>query len=302
MKITIGNLLQRLNQPYPLYYSDGRLGKLSLAIASITASFLILFKPINIEIGLKFGLVIGATIYGSIGGLTFYCYLKALLFLFPKRLEEDSWTVGKEIGMFGGLFLLVGLINYVLRPFLFESEFVGGINMFITDLSNTFLVGVLVSGILTLLNFRFTLRNQEDKARLLQALLKGSNRKKKNKQSNQPINGPISIESKYDNLVIDPTKFIYAKADGNYIEVVSLTEANQKELKRIPLKELESAFSPVSEIVKVHRAYLVNIQFVLDVAGNAQGYRLCLKNCDVEIPVSRSYLKAFDKAIAQQGL
>ncbi|MFL3662109.1 MAG: LytTR family transcriptional regulator DNA-binding domain-containing protein [Polaribacter sp.] len=49
-----------------------------------------------------------------------------------------------------------------------------------------------------------------------------------------------------------------------------------------------------SKILKSHRSYLVTINYVDTVSGNAQGYKLPLKNYSEKIPVSRNMISTFN--------
>ena len=60
------------------------------------------------------------------------------------------------------------------------------------------------------------------------------------------------------------------------------------------MKELESALSPYSNIIKTHRSFLVNLLHIHSVSGNAQGYKLHLSNFDEPVPVSRNMIEDFN--------
>jgi len=70
-----------------------------------------------------------------------------------------------------------------------------------------------------------------------------------------------------------------------------------KLLKRMTLKEFEEQFKFFYPYVfKVHRSYLVNLQTIESISGNAQGYVLRLKNfSEATIPVSRSKIQEFNR-------
>ncbi len=57
-----------------------------------------------------------------------------------------------------------------------------------------------------------------------------------------------------------------------------------------------------AQLVRVHRSYLVNLQRVARVSGNAQGYRLHLSAPDVEpVPVGRTYSEAVLATLQRVG-
>lgn len=59
-------------------------------------------------------------------------------------------------------------------------------------------------------------------------------------------------------------------------------------LLRSSLKKTEEDLKNHSQFCRCHRAYIVNLQKVESVTGNARGLKLTLKNCREEVPVSRS--------------
>ena len=62
------------------------------------------------------------------------------------------------------------------------------------------------------------------------------------------------------------------------------------------LKEFEEQLSSFPYVFKVHRSYLVNLQAIESIMGNAQGYALRLKNySEGTIPVSRSTIQEFNR-------
>ena len=290
-----------LAQPYPFYYEPLRLPKLSATIAAITAAFLFFLKPIGIENGIAHQLVVICTVYGALAGIMFYIYFRTLPIIFVDFFNSDNWTILKEILSFVGLFLLVGLVNFMVRPLLFESDSIGQSGKLLIDVTNTFLVGILVLGILTLVNFRYLFQNQEEKAELLGFFLKSKQSAQKPATDELRENSILQIQSKNESFELDPKQIRFIKADGNYVIVHDgNNERTSEQLKRIPLKELEHQLLPVTHLFRTHRAYIVNLNHIVDIKGNAQGYQLKLSGTHELIPVSRSYLKAFDEAFSSR--
>ncbi|MCD8182070.1 MAG: LytTR family transcriptional regulator [Bacteroides sp.] len=89
-------------------------------------------------------------------------------------------------------------------------------------------------------------------------------------------------------------RFLYAEAEGIYVEVNYLTASvgkAGKKLLRATMKQAVEAVEACPFIIRCHRAFLVNIRAVVKVDGNSQGYRLLLEGCESEISVSRAYAK-----------
>ena len=83
---------------------------------------------------------------------------------------------------------------------------------------------------------------------------------------------------------------MYVESEGNYVHLV-FTQGEQtiKRTLRCTLKQMETALNEYTQIIKCHRAFLVNAERIIHVTGNTQGYRLTLLGTDNEIPVSRAY-------------
>ena len=60
------------------------------------------------------------------------------------------------------------------------------------------------------------------------------------------------------------------------------------------LKQVET-----HSIKKCHRSYIINLEKVKDLKGNAQGYKLILPEIDSEIPVSRSFISSIIPQLQQ---
>ena len=59
---------------------------------------------------------------------------------------------------------------------------------------------------------------------------------------------------------------------------------------RVTLSSFEIQLKEVSSLVRCHRSYMVNLNKVKNISGNAQGLKLELINHSEIIPVSRKYI------------
>ena len=83
---------------------------------------------------------------------------------------------------------------------------------------------------------------------------------------------------------------MFAKSDGNYLEIY--VNNQNKKLIRATLKHLEALLSTHPNIIKTHRSYLVNTNYIENIKGNAQGYQLQIT--DYIVPVSRTMIPIFN--------
>lgn len=98
-------------------------------------------------------------------------------------------------------------------------------------------------------------------------------------------------------LTLCPSKIIYVESMANYADICYIhdNEICHKTL-RITLKQIRETLEGVEGIVQCHRAFLVNINFVVAMTSKNPGYELQLFGMDKQIPVSRSNTDAL-KAI-----
>ncbi|MCI1648228.1 MAG: LytTR family transcriptional regulator DNA-binding domain-containing protein [Bacteroides sp.] len=93
-----------------------------------------------------------------------------------------------------------------------------------------------------------------------------------------------------EQLAIEADDLMYVEADGNYVKVVyRKADGVGRKLLRCTMKQAEGTVVDCPFIIRCHRAFLVNIRWVVKVDGNSQGFRLSLQGCEEEVPVSRAY-------------
>ncbi|MFK5973174.1 MAG: LytTR family DNA-binding domain-containing protein [Flavobacteriaceae bacterium] len=102
-------------------------------------------------------------------------------------------------------------------------------------------------------------------------------------------------------LAIEYHQLLYIKSAGNYLELFYLKGDKQaKELVRTRLKELEKKLSDTN-IVKVHRSYLINVRHISSFKKTRKGYALIMKYIpDTIIPVSAGFKSVFEEALEQK--
>lgn len=91
-------------------------------------------------------------------------------------------------------------------------------------------------------------------------------------------------------LEVVPDQVIFIKSDDNYIDVVTTTEKGEitNSLFRARLKSIAEQLKPHSQFIRVHRSYLINIQYLAETPSKDT---IVLKNgtWSMDIPVSRNY-------------
>jgi hypothetical protein len=102
------------------------------------------------------------------------------------------------------------------------------------------------------------------------------------------------LENENGKLLLEvPIKRIVCyEANDNYVITYYLNEDEQlkKSMERISLKKIEEILHAEGvEFARVHKSYLINVDFLLEIKGRSQAYRLQLRFFEELIPVSRAF-------------
>lgn len=274
-------MFSALSSPYPCSYGTKESYKVAFFVGLFVALFLLGFKPFGVAISESY-LVIKILGYGIV---SFLCMATVLFLgpkLFPNYFEEKNYTLGRDLIASAITILLIGICNWVYLNAISDG---GGLKGSIIMIGQTFLVGVFPFTFISLLQYNSLLKknlkaSQEIKVKHLSISERDSNDSAK----------VFRIKSDGENSEITSNLLIYIESIGNYVNVVSYNnEQINRNLYRSTLKSIENQ-NKVANIRRCHRSYIVNLNKVESIDGNAQGLRLSLLNSDEVIPVSRKYI------------
>jgi hypothetical protein len=211
--------------------------------------------------------------------------------LFKRKTLEDKWTIGWEILNIILVLLFIGLGNMIygnllgVMPFTFKN-YLGALSI------------VLMIGIFPVTLHVITKHNKLLKLNLQKASQVNSSLQEPAMGSPGPATETkedvfpgltFIAENEKDKLNLHAAQLLFIESADNYSNIVYTENgATKKLLLRGSLKRIENQVSHPS-IKRCHRAYIVNLDNVEKIEGNAAGYRLYLTNCSEIIPVSRSY-------------
>jgi len=288
-----------LRQVYPYNYAGGRYLRVGAAITVCTFLFLVGLEPVGVNENARFGLLTVSGAYALVAGIGFMLYF-GMLSQWPRWDSiTDRWTVGRELLLFSGLFLLVGCVNHALRPLLYEAVSNYDLAALIRSIFDTFKVGLLVLGVVTTINLGHLIRSNEAQAEVVRLLLK-----KTLPEANAAYAigaSVIAIGTQSEQVEVLPDDVVFLMASGNYVEIHTEKDgAGQRHLVRAAMKAVEEQLPLGINLIRVHRAFIVNTGRIAAVSGNAQGYQLHVNGTKREIPVSRSYMPAFNAHMAER--
>ena len=289
MQAILKRIGQFLNRPYPYYFEGRSFWIIVLLVGSMAIAFEYIFKPFHVnpnEHKMPHFLI---TVVHTVVALSIL--IAAAMLLKWARVQSESWTVGKDILFLGSVLVAIGIGQFLIRDVIYNNPNNWSIGYLLEEIRNTFLIGMLFVVILVPVNQNRLHRLNSERASTL------------SKNPAKPIPSPpirIQTQLKQDNFELDPSTLLFAKADRNYVEIHTVENGSlKKSLKRISLRSLEGQLNSVSHIVKTHRSYLVNLQFLESVSGNAQGYHLKMKHLETPILVSRALIPNFENRLRQ---
>lgn len=286
-------LLNFLKQPYPFYYEGKKLLQISGVLFLIALFFNYMLQPFDVnpqEQKMHYFWI--CFIHSSTPLLVLLC-LALICRLFPKATED--WKIKNECILVFFLVLFTGITQFLIRDLIYNNPMNWSWRYFTEEISNSFIAGAFIVPIIISINLnRLQLKNSQKADRISSSITEI-----KELQNSKLVT--IETDVKSEKFDFESHSFIYAKAEGNYAEIFLKKEDKvQKLIKRIPIKNLEMQLSAFPFIIKTHRSVLLNLNFIEKVTGNAQGYKVQLKDCPDTVPVSRNFIQSFETATASR--
>lgn len=287
-----------LSQPYPFYYSSFKSIASTAAILTIAVFlFNYVIEPFSYNFEEhRFSFLIISLFNGLLVGVVLMAFLLLLKITIPNSFREEAWTVGKEISLWVTILLLIGIANFFLRELIYDNPNNFSFRYLVTEVVNTFIIGSFFAVIAVMANYIYLLRSNVKNSLKWDELIETPSHANKSKSRIT-----ITAQNEKDKLVFRNADFLFAKSDGNYVEFFIKKENGgiSREITRNTLTNVEEQFLNYKYILKVHRSYIVNLQHVQSVSGNAQGYKLTLSNTNIPVPVSRTYIPVLDAALQE---
>lgn len=248
-------------------------------------------------------LAVAAFFYGLLCFLILAGYFLLVPLLFPRAYEESGWTVWKESVHSIGAILAVSAGNIAFTHFYFGQDIDRAlIGKF---LWMTFCVAIIPITLLVLIRQIRLTRTYSKQAADLDRQLQGLPAPKPG-AANLPVSDPkaaqlsepsdiartkihFPFENGQEAFDLPLGSFLYAEAADNYVKLYYVAEGKPvQKMIRSTLRRLEEAFRDHDRLYRCHRTYIVNLEKVVHINGNAQGYKLHLDGVSGPIPVSRN--------------
>jgi LytTr DNA-binding domain len=280
--LKIQTMLTILFQPYP--FNEKTLQRIILQgcyEGAFVALFLIIIQPFGISEMQSNDKNWVLIYYGIVTTAAGYVLRLGIFRLFPSYFSEPKWTILKEITTILGLILLITMGNYALTMSLFNIP--TSLYNFVQMLLMVATIGIFPTVFGVMLNYIIQLKKYNRSFSIEKPIPNNS----------ETIILPAAIkliaENEKDQLELGHDDLFYIESSDNY-STVFYQKGNrlQQSLIRSSLSRFENQIqSP--HIVRCHRSFIVNLEKVAKVSGNAQGYRLHLDGFKLQVPVARKY-------------
>jgi hypothetical protein len=285
-----------LLQPYP--FGQGVFKKLGVCagIGLFVALFLGVFKPFGIHMLALREQWLHATLFGLVTfSISSLCQI-GLPRLLPSLFAEEHWKSWKEILFLLFIVFCVSAGNYWLALVLYKPN--DG-RSFYHVLSITAQVGLFP--VVFIVFMKQLLLYREYAAEALQV--------NRQIQTTEPSTAPpdtavqtrvvLQGEGQNERLELSAEEILFITSADNYVQVFhGAGPALRSPLLRSSLKKMEQQLSGVPSFLRCHRVYVVNLNLVKKVSGNAQGLRLHLDGVEKPIPVSRNLTQTVKERLA----
>jgi uncharacterized membrane protein len=225
----------------------------------------------------------------------------AVAYLFPRLFKKfynpETWTVGKNLINAFVIILLISLGNFTFYV-LSHRQSHGSWGLFLIMLLFTVIIGVFPAIITFFILYNRTLMQNLHDAESLNKQLTERLRN----QNIQTITNYKSIVLKGDtkeSVELCPEDILYLETSGNYVKVFYLSNniIRHRQL-RTTISQIEKELQQYAFIVRCHRAFMVNTNYIVNLKGNMHGFQLNLRLIKEEVPVSRTYTKSISDKLA----
>ena len=249
--------------------------------------FLYIFRPFDVNIFQK--IILEYTLgVGIIAAIATFIVLYIPALIFKEYFNEDKWTIGRNLSlMFIGV-SIVGVFLWYFTKICSEVYLLPKINL-LDFLLYTFLISLIPLIFFIFLNEKKLRIRREKKVIEIKEI-------KKEKESNfsKVISKNINIisDNGKENITFFIDDLVYVTSQGNYASFFIKKENDLKEkILRVTLNKIVTELKDHSNIIRCHKSYIVNIDYISDISGNARGYLLESEFIPIKIPVSRSFSK-----------
>lgn len=280
-----------LNNAYPSPSPETRNLVVALLFGIFISFFLIFFEPFDIDVASGKTKMIPLFFFGLITTMVLLIFLYLLPLAFPMLFKDSHWKVKHQICYCAIILFVIATLNGLFTNYINSLPF--SWNNYWWIINRTFILGCIPFSFLILLD---SIRKNQSNTKAAKAIL-GMRSTKDTVQTG--MQWSINTDLKNESFTFNDIHFNYAAAHGNYIDFYFEDKGEIRfKTYRINLTTFEKQLN-ASYLHRCHRSYLVNLNKVTDVSGNAQGLKLLLDDNRTVVPVSRKYISEIKRYFSQ---
>ena len=272
-----------LKQPLPLNLDIVKNIVGSITFGAFVFFFLIILKPFGLQVLPGKALITVTIGYGLVttGYLTIHSLIMVII------LNERNWTVGKEVLNTLIIIAMIGFCNYLYHS-IYSSQ-----TLILVELIEFQLEALVVSflpvSLYTLLRQNYLLKKYIKEA---EEINRKANWKFSDDRNDKTV--VISAQNPRNDFSCNCSDILFFHALDNYVVIHFIKDSNHiKEIIRTTLKKAKDDLNEYPNFIHCHKSYIVNLDKVIKVSGNAQGLKLHFDHVNEIVPVSRQLHQEF---------
>ena len=289
MKELLNKIPKSLNKPFPFYETY----KQKLGIP-IVFSLLVMIGIIFLNPSKDFDSFIKQTInvftYGFITILITLVFSLILPEILPKSFNSEKWNVKKTI-----IFIFLSILSVGVSISLFAYYFDNPNTVSFPHLFFVVLIRAIMLSffpIIAIVLYGENLLHKKNHSHAIEIINDLQKSKFVESKEKKKLFYTFAKNTN-DEIRVSANDLFYIKAEGNYCLVVFNNVSNlEKKLIRSKLKEIEQIIEKSTHLIRCHKSYIINLNKVSNVTGNARGYILHLNEHNYKVPVSRNLSKS----------
>lgn len=303
-------LFTLFNQPFPGYTTPEKQSLVCLVTGLVIFGIIYVTEPFGIsQINWSLKLTY-ALLHGSVACFVAFLFTVIFPFIAITVYDEKRWTVLKETINVMGLLVTIAWANLVILHNLAHVQFTA--ETFLVSISYTLTLGLFPIAFALLVKQRILQKKTRQESEQWQTLLTHYHNTNQRIPIHEAHTRPVMEKSARslkiiltgagigEVIEIDEDKFLYIASADNYANVhFWMDEGIKSVLIRNTLKNLTYKMIHYPMVVRCHRSYIINLNKVIKISGDAQGLKLHLKGVNEEILVGKAYLEQV-KGLLQQ--
>ncbi|MEO0337900.1 MAG: LytTR family DNA-binding domain-containing protein [Bacteroidota bacterium] len=261
----------------------------SIAFGAFIGFFLWFFEPFDLDSdGYSTGEIL---FFGVISFFVFFAFHVVVPLILPGLFREKGWTIWSQMLFYLIVLLAIATLNGLYINYLNDLDFSWRNYGFI--IIRTIVLGVIPIFMFVLLFYYWKNQASTSQAAAISRLL--------SQKDTAAVSEKVVIKTdiKNETFQLSLEDFLFAKADGNYTQITTLSQ--DKQIYRLNLSAFTQQLTNFDHLLRCHRSYVVNGKHIIKVTGNAQGLKLWLTGCEDFIPVSRKYIPEIKSYLNQSA-